>query len=144
MQDENASMVSFVGAVAVCRVSKCMAATDFKVLTHGVVLLVVQMGFELVVPAPEPGLRSFFDGSPRFSIELCQVGAHPAKCPLFCALAKHLELEFPTKILQDEVCCRRILVAQNWLVGRFAIALAFACMAAGVWPPGPTFPAMGP
>ena len=58
MEDKDAAMVAFIGVVGVGRKAKGMSASDFKVLTQGVVLLFVEVGFhhdvDVAVPTPEP------------------------------------------------------------------------------------------
>ena len=58
MDDEDASMGSIIGGVCLCRISKSMPASDLKVLAHGLVLLLVQMGLDhhidFVVSGPVP------------------------------------------------------------------------------------------
>ena len=58
MNDEDSSMGAVIGAVGLRWVSKSMPATDFKVLAHRLVFLLVQMGLhhhiDLVVPCPVP------------------------------------------------------------------------------------------
>ena len=56
MEDEDASMITIIGTVCVGWQAESMFASDFKVLAHGVVFLLVQVclhhGVDVIVSAP--------------------------------------------------------------------------------------------
>ena len=75
MDDNDSAMVAVVGGIAVGWVSKSMSAPNLKVLTHGVVLLSIEMCFnqdvDLVVSSPVPVQGAFAK-----SCDVCHMEAH--------------------------------------------------------------------
>ena len=82
VNDEDSSVVAVIGAVGMCWVAKSMPATDFKILAHRLVFLLVQMGLhqhiDLVVPGPLPVKGALSKSSDVANIQphlfLCEPG----------------------------------------------------------------------